>query len=105
MSYQPNKKELKQIQNINKSYAEIKKNLQLLKDNIPKDNEIWTRAWRIQKEVDRITKRVIKVLEKQYVDKEFINIIDTSKKNKGKRFKKNNKVKNKRKSKKRGKKK
>lgn len=94
MTHKPNKQEIKQIENLNKAYLIIQKGLKVIKENIPKDDEVWTRAWRIEKEIDRIIKRIGKVLEKQYIDKEFTDIIKISKNKKGKRYNKSKTKKN-----------
>jgi len=101
MVYQPSKKELKQIEKLNKAYNLIKEGLENIKANIPKkDSEIEMQVFKITKNFDKIVKRVYKIMESKHIDQEFLDIVTKrTTKNKPNRFKKNKK-KNKKKSKK-----
>lgn len=88
MIYKPSKEELKRIENLNKSYALLEKALKLIKDNIPKkDSDIELCMYRMVKNHAKIMKKSAKLLEMDYIDKEFDNIIKISKNKKGKRIK------------------
>jgi len=94
MIYQPSKKELKQIENLNKGYALIKEGLDLIKSNLTKrDSDVDLYLYRMAKNFDKLIKRVQKILEKQYIDNEFIHIINSKAKGKGNRFGKEGKKK------------
>jgi len=88
MSYKPSKKGTKQIDNLNKGYQFIKDGLKLIKVNLPKkDADVEMQAYKMSKNFDRIIRRVKKLLEKQYIDNEFIDIVNTkTKKRKDGRF-------------------
>lgn len=74
--YNPSKKELKQIKDLNKGYALIKEGIAIIRDSIvKKDSEIEMLSYKISKSFDKLTKRTCKILEKQYVDKEFLDIV------------------------------
>ena len=84
------------MKNLNTAYAHLEKGLQLIKKNIPKDNDVWTHAWRIEKEINKIIKKTAKVLERQYIDNEFNEIIQVTKKTKNNpRFKRDKSLKKK----------
>ena len=77
MAYQPSKKELKQIENLNKGYRLVRDGLKIIKDNLlKKDGDVEMQAYKMSKNFDKIIKRIKKILEKQYIDKQFINIIN-----------------------------
>lgn len=100
MVYIPSKKELKQIENLNKGYALIRDGLKLIKVNLLKrDSDIELQFYKMGKNFDKIIKRIHKLLEKQYIDKEFIDIVSKKSKGKGKRFDKNAKFSTKKKGK------
>jgi len=76
MLYKLNKKETKQIKELNRGYALLKKGFDILIKNCPdKDNEVTTYAYRASKAIENLLKRTARLLESQYVDKEFYNII------------------------------
>jgi hypothetical protein len=76
MLYKPNKKEIKQIKELNKGYALLKRGFDLIIKNCPdKDGDVSTHAYRASKDIENLLKRVAKLLESQYVDNEFYNII------------------------------
>ena len=88
MTYQPSKKELKQIENLNNGYQLIKDGIKIIKANLPKkDGDVEMQAYKMSKNFDKIIKRIRKLLEKQYIDNQFIDIINfKSPKRKGGRF-------------------
>lgn len=88
MVHKPTKKELKQMENLNKAYTNIKNGLKLIEKNVIKDNDLSVHVYRMNKEFDKIIARVSYLLEKQYVDSEFTSIIKFSSKKSGKRFNK-----------------
>lgn len=90
MVYKPSKKEIKQIENLNKAYQMIKDGIKLIRDNIPKkDGDIEMQAYKISKNFDKIIKRIQEILEKQYIDNQFLEIISNRKtKNKPDRYNK-----------------
>ena len=76
MLYRPNKKETKQIKELNKAYNLFRKAFDIILKNVPrKDQEIDTYIYRVGQNIDNLLRRVAKLLEAQYVDKEFFNII------------------------------
>lgn len=91
MIYKPSKKELEQIDNLNKGYTLIREGLKIIKANLPKkDGDVEMQAYKMSKNFDKIIKHIHKLLEKQYIDKQFINIINTKTiKRKDDRFGKN----------------
>ena len=91
MTYQPSKQELKQIENLNRGYELIREGIKIIKDNLPKkDGDVEMQAYKMSKNFDKIIKRIRKLLEKQYIDKQFISIINTrATKRKDNRFDKN----------------
>ena len=94
--YKPSKKEIKQIENLNRGYQMIKDGLKIIKDNLPKkDGDVEMQAYKMSKNFDKIIKRIHNLLEKQYIDNQFIDIINNrAPKKKGGRFdKKGNKSK------------
>jgi hypothetical protein len=88
MSYKPSKKEIKQVENLNKGYQLIKDGLKLIKDSLPKkDGDVEMQAYKMSKNFDKIIKRIHALLEKQYVNSQFIEIINSkAPKKKGGRF-------------------
>lgn len=86
MIYQPSDKELKKIEALNKGYAKIKEGLKIIKKAVPKDDDIALHIYRIEKEHEKIVKRMQQVLETQYVNEEFTSIVKASRKRQGKRF-------------------
>lgn len=99
MSYQPSKQERKQIDNLNKGYKLVRDGLKIIKENLPKkDGDVEMQAYKMSKNFDKIIKRIQKLLEKQYIDKQFIEIINTrTTKRKNGRFDKQGKSSNRRK--------
>ena len=88
MTYKPSKRDLKIVENLNKSYDLLEKALKLIKENIPrKDRDIELWMYRIIKNHNKIIKRSAKLLEMDYIDKEFDSIIKISKIKKGRRLK------------------
>ena len=79
MSYEPSDKELEQIVNLNNGYKLIKDGLKLIKDNLPKqDSEVEMQSYKMSKNFDKIITRIKRILERQYIDKEFLDIINNS---------------------------
>lgn len=98
MIYKPSKKEIKQIENLNTGYQLIKDGIKIIKDNLlKKDGDIEMQAYKMTKNFDRIVKRIKKLLEKQYIDNQFLDIISSkAPEKKGGRFdKKGNSKRNK----------
>jgi len=93
VSYKPSKKELQQIENLNKGYQLIKEGIKVIKENLPKkDGDVEMQAYKMSKNFDKIIKRIHKLMEKQYIDKQFIEIINTrTRKRKDGRFDKSGK--------------
>lgn len=82
MLYKPSKKEIKKIENLNKAYSLIKEGMELIKNNInKKDMDTDLYFHRICKNLDKLSKRIHKNLEKQHIDEEFIHIINSKGKN------------------------
>lgn len=78
MTYKPSKKDSKQIDNLNRAYQIVKEGLKIIKDSIPKkDSEVEMQSYKMSRNFDKIIKKVKKILEKQYIDNEFIDIINT----------------------------
>ena len=106
MPYKPSKKESKQIENLNRGYQLVKEGLKLIKVNLPKkDSDVEMQAYKMSRNFDKIIKKVKKILEKQYIDNEFIDIINTkTRKRKDGRFDKSGKRSKKKKQSKKNKK-
>lgn len=106
MQYKPSKKEIKQIENLNRGYQMIKDGLKIIKQSLlKKDGDVEMQAYKMSKNFDKIIKRIHILLEKQYIDKQFIDIINSKTPNKkGGRFNKSGKLSKKRKSSKKNKK-
>lgn len=82
MIYRPNKKETKQIKEVNKGYKLMRKGFETIIKNSPKqDVELSVYIYRAGKNIDNIIKRVAALLEARYIDREFFNIVDKSIKN------------------------
>ena len=80
MSYKPSKNEIKQIENLNKAYQLIKDGIKLIRDNLPKkDSDVEMQAYKMSKSFDRIIKRIRILLERQYIDNQFLDIISNKK--------------------------
>jgi len=76
MLYKPNRKETKQIKNLNKAYAMMCNAFELIMKNAPQnDGELSVYAYRASKNIKSIIKRTSQLLAAQYVDSEFTNII------------------------------
>ena len=76
MLYRPNRKETKQLRNLNKAYKMIKKAFDILIKNAPKkDAEIGMYIYRAGKNMNSIIKRTAELLEAQYIDKQFEEIV------------------------------
>jgi len=80
MIYKPSKKEIKQIENLNRGYQLIKDGLKLIKANLPKrDGDVEMQAYKMSRNFDKIIARIHKLLEKQYIDNQFLEIINNRK--------------------------
>ena len=80
MVYKPSKNEIKQKENLNKGYQLIKDVLKIIKSNLPKkDGDVEMQAYKMSKNFDRIIKRIKILLEKQYIDNQFLDIINNKK--------------------------
>jgi len=80
MIYRPNKKETKQIKELNKGYGLMRKGFEMVMKNAPKnDGEISIYAYRAGKNIDKITKRVAQLLVANYVKTQFFEIVDNMK--------------------------
>jgi len=75
MLYTPDKKELKQIRNLNKAYKMFGKAFAIILENTPVDNKIETELYMADKHLSEMHKRVMELLEKGFIDKEFLKII------------------------------
>jgi hypothetical protein len=74
--YKLNSEENKQIKNLNAGYNSIKRGLKLILENAPKnDGDIDTWAYRANKFIDKIVRKSAKLLEAQYIEKEFFDIV------------------------------
>ena len=88
MLYKPNRKETKQIKGLNKGYKLMQKGFAIVMKHTPKnDGEISVYAYRASKNMDSIIKRVAELLEAQYVDRQFFEIVKNIDKNKKKKRK------------------
>ena len=85
MLHQPSKEELKKLEALNKAYKKITDGLKAIKRVVPKDSEIALRIYRMEKEHSKIVKRMQKLLEEQFIDDEFLNIIKGSRNKIGRR--------------------
>ena len=76
MIYKLNAEETKQIKNLNAGYNSIKRGLKIILENAPKnDGDIDTWAYRANKFIDKIVRKSAKLLEAQYIEKEFFEIV------------------------------
>jgi hypothetical protein len=76
MLYRPNKKETKQLKNLNKAYDMIRKAFDLIIKNAPKnDGDISVYAFRATKNIDSIIRRTAELIQAEYVNREFKDII------------------------------
>jgi hypothetical protein len=76
MLYKPNRKETKQIKNLNKAYNMMRKAFEIVMKNAPKnDGDISVYAFRASKNIDKIIERTGQLLEARYVDKQFKEIV------------------------------
>lgn len=77
MLYKPTKKELKQIKALNKGYEMAVKGLNMMSRAIDtkSDANVGIFYYRAVKNLDNIVKSTYQLLERQYIDKEFNNII------------------------------
>jgi CHASE3 domain sensor protein len=74
--YKPSDEELEQMKNLNKAYDLIREGIKLIKENIPKkDAEVELEYFRMNKNFDKIIKRIKKLLEDEYINEEFKSII------------------------------
>lgn len=78
----PSKEDLKTISNLNKAYEWINKGIALIKKHAPKDNDIFIRLYRMEKEQQIINKKILKLLESKQIDTEFNKIIEANNKKK-----------------------
>jgi predicted adenine nucleotide alpha hydrolase (AANH) superfamily ATPase len=76
MIYKPSKKEVKQIKELNKGYNLLKKGFDIIIENSPKkDGDVGVYAYRASKNIEALIKRVYNLLEIQYVDNQFFDIV------------------------------
>ena len=76
MLYKPDKKETKQLKELNKAYIMIRKAFEIIIKNTPKnDGTIGVYAYRATKNIDGIIRRTAQLLEVQYMDRQFVDII------------------------------
>ena len=76
MLYKPNKKETKQIKELNKGYNLLKKGFEIIiKNSSDKDSDISTYAYRASKNIESLLRRTAYLLEAQYVDNQFFDIV------------------------------
>lgn len=86
MVYKPNKKEIKQIKKLNEGYVLLRKGLGLVLNNVPRnDGEISVYTYKIGKNMAALIRRVTVLLEVQYMDRQFTEIVDNMKIKKKKR--------------------
>lgn len=85
MLYKPSRKEMKQIKELNRGYSLIKKGFDIIIKNSPKrDSDIGVYIYRAAKNIELIIKRTAKILEAQFVDTQFKDIIKNFNKKNGK---------------------
>ena len=75
MLYEPTKKEVKQIKNLNKAYKMFGVAFKIILDNTPKDNKIETELYMANKHLEAMNKRIFELLEKKCIDQEFFKIV------------------------------
>jgi hypothetical protein len=75
MLYEPTKKEVKQIKNLNRAYKMFSVAFKLILENTPKDSTIETELYRANKHLEEMNKRVFELLEKKCIDQEFFKTI------------------------------
>lgn len=75
MLYEPTKKEVKQIKNLNKAYQLLRQAFAIIGSNIPKNQKIEDELYTITKHLDIVVKIVAESLEKQFISKEFLKIV------------------------------
>ena len=76
MIYEPNRKEIKQIQNLNEAYKLMKKAIKLIDKNVPHNDNIDLYKWRIMKNISYLFGSVNKVLQKNILNKQFFDIVN-----------------------------
>ena len=77
MVYKPSKQEVKQIENLNQGYQLIKDGIKIIRQNLPKkDSNVEMQAYKMSRNFDKIIKRIHTLLEKQYIDNQFLEIIN-----------------------------
>lgn len=77
MVYKQSKQEVKQIQNLNQGYQLIKDGIKIIRQNLPKkDSNVEMQAYKMSRNFDKIIKRIHTLLEKQYIDNQFLEIIN-----------------------------
>jgi len=79
MLYKPTKKELKQLKALNKGHGMVIKGLNMMTKAMStenNDNNTDIFYYRIVKDLDNIIKATYELLEKNYIDAEFKNIVD-----------------------------
>jgi hypothetical protein len=75
MLYEPTKKEVKQIKNLNKAYKMFGIAFKLVLNNTPTDNKIETELYMANKHLEAMNKRVFELLEKKCIDQEFFKLV------------------------------
>lgn len=76
MIYKPNKKEIKYIRELNKGYNLLKKGFDIIiKNSSDKDSEISLYAYRAGKNIESLLRRMAYLLELEYVDNQFFDIV------------------------------
>jgi len=75
MLYEPTKKEIKQIKNLNKAYKMFGIAFKIILDNTPNDDKIQTELYMANKYLKSMNKRVFELLEKKCIDQEFFKIV------------------------------
>jgi len=88
MLYKPNRKETKQMKELNKGYNLMKKGFELVMKSAPRnDGDVSVYVFRASKNIDSIIKRTAELLKAQCMDKEFLNIVKNFQDKKNKRKK------------------
>ncbi len=61
----------KKIEALNRAYQKIREGIGLLRENTPQKGDINTHIWRMEKELDKVNKIVMKKMSRDNVDDEF----------------------------------
>jgi MinD superfamily P-loop ATPase len=75
MLYEPTKKEVKQIKNLNKAYKMFGIAFKIILNNTPNDNNIETELYMANKHLEAMNKRIFELLEKKCIDQEFFKLV------------------------------